>query len=171
MNDSQRAQAQGKFGVDATQLKEIVDGYLARTYDEDLQQIEKIGGVDVILEHLKTSAEKGIDHSTKAARDLVFGSNLKEKKPRTTFCELLYESLQDFMLQLLLVCAAFSLVTEMVFYPEHRSTGWIDGTCIFLAVAIVSVFTAVSDYNKETQFIKQQALAELDNTVSKVSNK
>ena len=143
---------------------------MARTYIEDLAKIEALGGVDQILEHLSTDAAKGIDALTKASRDLVFGSNAKEKKPRTTFCELLYESLQDFMLQLLLVCAAFSLVTEMVFYPEHRSTGWIDGTCIFLAVAIVSVFTAVSDYNKETQFIKQQALAERDNTVSRLLN-
>lgn len=99
---------------------------------------------------MKTTEERGIDPDTKPDRDLYFGSNAKEKPPRTTFFELLCEQLEDFMLRLLLVCAAFALVTELVFYPDHRATGWIDGTCIFLAVAIVSTFGAASDYNKET---------------------
>ena len=171
ITDSQRAAENSMgFGVNADQLIAIVDAYKSRTYIEDIDEIEKLGGVESLLSHLQTNLDTGINGPSDKARDAYFGANAKEKKPRTTFCELLIAALDDFMLKLLLVCAAFSLVTELVFYPDHRATGWIDGTCIFLAVAVVSVFTAVSDYNKETEFIKQQALAESTKTVSSVTS-
>jgi hypothetical protein len=63
------------------------------------------------------------------------------------------------MLQLLIVCAIFALITEMVFADaDHRAYAWIEGTSILLAVAFVTVFTAASDYNKETQFIENQKI-------------
>lgn len=80
-------------------------------------------------------------------------------KPRTTFCELVLDSLEDFMLRLLIVCAIFALITEMIFAkPEARSYAWVEGGGILAAVAFVSLFTAASDYNKETQFLENQKL-------------
>lgn len=109
------------------------------------------------MDHLQTSIDRGIIMDTKEDRDNQFGSNAREVKERTTFCELLQEQLEDFMLRLLIVCAIFALVTEMAFADaHHRKYAWIEGVSILLAVTFVSCFGAGSDYNKDSQFIKQQ---------------
>jgi hypothetical protein len=49
----------------------------------------------------------------------------------------------------------------MSFADEHeRSHAWIEGFAILLAVAVVSLVSAGSDYKKEGQFLKQQLIAE-----------
>lgn len=98
--------------------------------------------------------EEGITADSLEARTQAFGDHAKEKPERTPFCTLIWESLQDFMLQVLLVCAFVSIVVEMTFADkEHKSTAWIEGFAIFVAVAVVSIVTAVSDYKKEGQFL------------------
>jgi P-type E1-E2 ATPase len=44
--------------------------------------------------------------------------------------------------------------------PEDRGHAWIDGFAILMAVAIVSLVSAWSDYKKEGQFLKPQLIAE-----------
>lgn len=39
--------------------------------------------------------------------------------------------------------------------PSHRATAWIEGFAILVAVAVVSLVTAGSDYKKEGQFLAQ----------------
>ncbi len=71
------------------------------------------------------------------------------------------------MLQVLIVCAVFSITVDMSFAtPHERAHAWIEGTAILIAVATVSFVTAWSDYSKEKQFLKQQSIAELAKTVS-----
>lgn len=54
------------------------------------------------------------------------------------------------MLKVLIVCAIFSITVDMSFAtPHERSHAWIEGTAILIAVAVVSVVTAWSDYSKE----------------------
>jgi hypothetical protein len=54
------------------------------------------------------------------------------------------------MLKLLLVCACISIAVDMGFADEHdRSHAWVEGFSIFLAVAVVSLVSSVSDYQKE----------------------
>jgi len=53
--------------------------------------------------------------------------------------------------------------------PEHLATAWIEGFAILVAVAVVSLVTAGSDYKKEGQFLKQQAIAEVGKVVSTLS--
>jgi len=44
----------------------------------------------------------------------------------------------------------------MSFAEGHeRAHAWIEGAAILIAVAVVSLVTAVSDYKKEGQFLKQ----------------
>lgn len=44
----------------------------------------------------------------------------------------------------------------MSFADDHeRKHAWIEGAAILIAVAVVSLVTAVSDYKKEGQFLKQ----------------
>jgi len=72
-------------------------------------------------------------------------------------------ALDDFMLKLLIVCAIFSIVVEIGFNinnPEKLKTAWIEGFAILVAVAVVSLVGAWSDYKKEGQFMEQQKLEE-----------
>jgi magnesium-transporting ATPase (P-type) len=93
----------------------------------------------------------------------VFGTNEKEKPQPTGFCNMVLAALDDLMLKVLLVCAVFSIVVDMSFAAgesdpikreQKLKTGWIEGFAILTAVAVVSLFGAWSDYNKEKQFLK-----------------
>jgi magnesium-transporting ATPase (P-type) len=78
-------------------------------------------------------------------------------------------ALDDFMLKLLIVCAIFSIVVEVGFNinkPEKLKTAWIEGFAILVAVAVVSLVGAWSDFKKEGQFLEQQKLEEGGKTVS-----
>lgn len=44
--------------------------------------------------------------------------------------------------------------------PEHRSTAWIEGFAVLVAVAICATVTAVNDYQKERQFLKLNSVAD-----------
>jgi Ca2+-transporting ATPase len=54
------------------------------------------------------------------------------------------------MLKLLIACAVFSIVVDMSFAaPEDRSHAWAEGAAILLAVSVVSLVNACSNYSKE----------------------
>ena len=66
---------------------------------------------------------------------------------------MVFAALEDFMLKLLLVCAFFSIVVDMTFAaadpdPAKLKTAWIEGFAIFMAVAVVSLVSAWSDFKK-----------------------
>tara|TARA_B110000285_G_C15132679_1_gene624727 strand:+ start:353 stop:610 length:258 start_codon:yes stop_codon:yes gene_type:complete len=72
----------------------------------------------------------------------------------------------------LIVCAFFSIAVEMAFAdPSHRATAWIEGFAILIAVAVVSLVTAVSDYKKEGQFLAQLSIEIAGQVVSTISMK
>jgi magnesium-transporting ATPase (P-type) len=122
---------------------DLVDAYKSRTFVEDLDLIESLGGEEGILTALHTTMDKGIDPNTKKERDDFYDHNFKEPPQPTGFCEFCYEVLQDLMLQILLVCSAISLVADMASAePEDRSLAWIESFAMFAAVAIVTLFTA-----------------------------
>jgi hypothetical protein len=81
-------------------------------------------------------------------------------------------ALDDFMLKLLIICAVFSIAFEVGFNinnPEKLKTAWIEGFAILMAVAVVSLVSAWSDFKKEGQFLEQQKLEELSKNVSLLS--
>lgn len=60
------------------------------------------------------------------------------------------------MLKVLIVAATGSLIFEYIGAdPDHYSTAWFDGAAIYLAVLIVSGFSALVDWRKEKEFVKR----------------
>ena len=77
------------------------------------------------------------------------GTNTIPSTPRATFMELLLGTFQDATLQILMVSALVSLAVGLY---DDPAAGYVEGCAILAAIAIVSIVTAINDYQKETQF-------------------
>lgn len=142
--------------------------YKERKYVEDIEYIQReLGGVQELLNGLKTTVEMGISSNSLHGRNAAFGTHKKEPPERSSFCSMLLEALDDFMLKILIGCAVLQFAIEMgTAKPEDRGHAWIESFAILLAVAVVSLVGAGSDYKKEGQFLKQQLIAEASKLVS-----
>ena len=119
-----------------------------------------------ILEALNVDPKKGIYVNSLTAREARFGTHYKPPPTRTSFFALLLGALDDFMLKILLVCAALSMLVDGLFNHGSETPWWIEGVAILSAVAVVSIVTAVSDYQKEGEFLNKQEIEERAKTVT-----
>lgn len=85
-------------------------------------------------------------------RTEVFGANKYQKKPAKSFLSFVLEAFKDTTIIILLVCAILALAFGI---KQHGpKEGWYDGGSICLAVVLVVVVSAVSNYNQNRQFEK-----------------
>lgn len=118
---------------------------------------------------LKTDFLKGISSSSDEInlRELFFGNNRKAPRESEGFWSLWWNSLGDFTLRVLILCAILSITVEMAMAKttSAREVGWIDGFSILLAVVLSSSVQALNDYQKEKQFKSLSTIAEEKRTV------
>jgi magnesium-transporting ATPase (P-type) len=63
------------------------------------------------------------------------------------------DALDDFILKILIAASLISMIIEVsTAENDHRSTAWIEGFAVLIAVAICSLVTAINNYSKERQF-------------------
>jgi len=74
--------------------------------------------------------------------------------------------LDDIMLKILMVCAVVSMTVDYITHKAGGAPWYVEGVAIWSAVAVVSVVTAVSDYQKEGEFLKKQQIEENAKTVT-----
>lgn len=115
----------------------------------NLLHLQSAGGVKVLLELLGTDAEAGAEEASVQKRRDLFGSNLLPSTPRKSFWQLFVDTFDDATLQILIVAAIVSLIIGIY---DDPATGYVEGMAILAACLIVSVVTAVNDYQKESQF-------------------
>jgi len=113
----------------------------------------KEGSTTGILKHLRADAEQGLNMNN--SEDIQFrkknwGENEKIKQEIFGFWHFVWESLQDQMLQILLLAAVVSTIVGII--QEGLSLGWIEGSTIFLAVFIVVSISSYINYSKDQQF-------------------
>ncbi|XP_028114250.1 calcium-transporting ATPase 10, plasma membrane-type-like isoform X3 [Camellia sinensis] len=135
----------GDYGLGQEQLASM-------TRDHDFSALEQCGGVKGLADMLKTNVEKGIhgDDDDLLKRKNAFGSNTYPRKKGRSFLNFLWDACRDTTLIILIVAAAASL--GLGIKSEGIKEGWYDGGSIALAVLIVIVVTAVSDYKQSLQF-------------------
>jgi magnesium-transporting ATPase (P-type) len=92
----------------------------------------------------------------------IYGRNELSKKRLKSLFELFCQSLEDLMLRILIVSAIISIIVEAI-YSEDRSTFWLEGVTILLAVAVCSIVASVNDYQKQKQFEELNEIAERNN--------
>lgn len=117
--------------------------------DVNLQHLQDLGGVEAILDLFGTDADRGVEDSTVEERRAIFGSNLLPSTPRKSFWQLFVDTFDDATLQILIVAAIVSLIIGIY---DNPATGYVEGMAILAACLIVSVVTAINDYQKESQF-------------------
>jgi P-type Ca2+ transporter type 2C len=113
------------------------------------QQLQTAGGAKALLELLGTHPEEGISEGSVEERRTLFGANALPSSPRKSFWQLFVDTFDDATLQILIVAAIVSLVIGMY---DDPAAGYVEGIAILAACMIVSVVTAVNDYQKESQF-------------------
>ncbi|KAI9182736.1 hypothetical protein LWI28_028360 [Acer negundo] len=133
--------------VDRSKLIDIVK-------NKDFHSLRCIGGVEGVATALVTNPEDGIDGNDEdvAKRSQLFGTNTYHKPPPKGFLYFVIDAFKDTTILILLVCAALSLAFGI---KEHGAEeGWYEGGSIFVAVFLVIVVSAFSNYRQETQFDK-----------------
>ena len=120
-----------------------------QSLSSNLEHLNVAGGVKALLGMVSTHPDHGVTESSIETRREIFGSNVLPSTPRQSFWQLFVDTFDDTTLQILLVAAIISLVIGIYDDPE---VGYVEGMAILAACLIVSVVTAVNDYQKETQF-------------------
>lgn len=115
----------------------------------NLEHLRAAGGVSALLEVLGTDPDGGVADASVEKRRELFGSNTLPSTPRKSFWQLFVDTFDDATLQILIVAAIVSLVIGIY---DDPATGYVEGMAILAACLIVSVVTALNDYQKESQF-------------------
>lgn len=64
----------------------------------------------------------------------------------------MWDAFNDLILQILFVAGIVTIAINTWAEADHRSTAWIEGAAILIAVALVVIVTAVNDLQKEREF-------------------
>ncbi len=113
----------------------------------------QVGGSEGIFKMIKSNLETGLDmHNSSDLewRKKEWGENEEIKQQVFGFWHFVCESLEDQMLQILLIAAFVSVIIGVI--QEGFATGWVEGSTIFLAVFIVVSISSWINYSKDQQF-------------------
>ena len=67
-------------------------------------------------------------------------------RPVKTFCEIIMDTLDDFVMKILIFCAIVNLLIAVLFKRDHLLLESIDGIAILVAVVICTLVAAVNDW-------------------------
>ncbi|KAL5561825.1 hypothetical protein UlMin_031572 [Ulmus minor] len=146
------------FDVDT--IGEDLKGLATLVKDKNLETLSGFGGVEGITNTLGADPENGIPDDARgfAKRSEVFGSNTYHKPPPKGLLYFVIDALKDTTILILMVCAALSLGFGI---KEHGGKeGWYEGGSIFIAVVLVVVGSALSNFRQETQFDKLSKISD-----------
>jgi Ca2+-transporting ATPase len=136
--------------AEAPQIKELLLSInQPQAIKENLRNLDSLGNTDGLVKLLHTDRAAGVDASSVPQRRELLGTNSLPSSPRNSFWQLFVDTFDDATLQILIAAAIVSLVIGVY---DDPTTGYVEGMAILAAVLIVSVVTAVNDYNKESQF-------------------
>jgi len=144
----------GSFGISPKEINEIIKKYDFRNFIEEIQEIDRLGGMKVLEEKFKTSSERGIsnDPAEKKERVDIYGDNVEEIEEVPNCCVYVLEALEDVMLQILLIAAVVQIALGASPLAAHPEKEWIEGMSIIIAVLVVVSVGSITNYSKEKKF-------------------
>ncbi|KAJ0392063.1 hypothetical protein P43SY_005455 [Pythium insidiosum] len=144
----------------------LVTGDLIRLvetpHEKQAGEVARLGGVAGVGEALGVDIRQGLNNDDKTdlqKREDFFGKNYVAPPKPKSFFELMWDAAEDITIRVLAVAGVLSIILALT-VGEHKDTGWIEGACIIFAVFIVTVVTAINDYQKEKQFRALNAVKE-----------
>ena len=138
------------FNITVLDLENLMGKYKERGPDcLDLKEIESLGGIDALLEKLKTDPKKGI--ASIDFREQDFGSNRVFVEPVPPFCAYVWEAFEDLMIRILVVAAIVQIVLGATL-SDDPGKDWIDGLSIIIAIVVVVLVGSITNWRKETKF-------------------
>jgi calcium-translocating P-type ATPase len=133
------------FDITTAELQELHN--LRKEDETRLHALATLGDGAGIAKKLNSDFRNGIFPKTKGERQELFGVNEYAQPTPKTFLELCIDALNDTTMIILCASAVLSLVIGMV-----KGGEWYEGVAILMAVVIVTLVTAVNEYQKEQQF-------------------
>ena len=137
-------------GTNLELTQDILDSLnVAQASDDNMKNLADIGGIEGLCARMSLNTKTGLTDAQVKAYHERFGPNVFPEKPMKSFLQLFIEAFDDTTLIILIVAAFVSLIVGSYEDPDK---GWIEGMAILVAVLLVSVVTALNDYQKEKQF-------------------
>ncbi|KAJ8760719.1 hypothetical protein K2173_017794 [Erythroxylum novogranatense] len=122
--------------------------------EKNLESLNQLGGVAEVAASLRSDMKCGIEgtESDLVYRRDVFGANKYSKPPSKGYFTFVLEAFKDPTIIILAVCAVLSITFGV---KQHGPRdGWYDGGSICIAVFLVVVISAVSNFKQSKQFQK-----------------
>lgn len=144
----------------------LVTGDLIRLvetpHEKQQDVLARMGGLEGIAAALSVNPRQGLDSTNTAdlaLREESFGKNYVPPPKPKGFLELMWDAFQDITIIVLTISGFISIILSST-VGDHPETGWVEGACIILAVVVVTIVTAMNDYQKEAQFRALNAVKE-----------
>ncbi|XP_030444050.2 calcium-transporting ATPase 12, plasma membrane-type-like [Syzygium oleosum] len=122
--------------------------------EKRLESLAQLGGVKRLASILMTNPDNGLsgDETDLMQRTDVFGANKYTKPPAKSFLSFVLDALKDMTIIILMACAVLSLVFGI---KQHGlKEGWYNGGSIIVAIFLVVIVSALSNYKQGRQFQK-----------------
>lgn len=138
------------FNIDKAKLTEI-------SQEKDTKGWNELGGVTGVASKLQVDVKEGISSDAVERYRTAFGANTFKEVPPRSFWSILWETLKDPTLILLMAAATVSTALGAGIKEERDENAWVEGVAIWVAVILVSMVGSLNDYKKELQFRKLNA--------------
>ena len=141
------------FNIDKSEIDNIFRIYQQRKVNEEIDYINSTHkGLAGLAQKLKTDLSNGISNHTLELRRRAFDNNLRYREPMPSFWYFIKDAFGDEILQILCVCAIIEISIGLSPFTENPGYDAFDGIGIVIAICVIVITTAVTNYNKEKKF-------------------
>ena len=141
------------FNIDKSEIDNIFRIYQQRKVNEEIDYINSTHkGLAGLAQKLKTDLSNGISNNTLELRRRAFDNNLRYREPMPSFWYFIKDAFGDEILQILCVCAIIEISIGLSPFTENPGYDAFDGIGIVIAICVIVITTAVTNYNKEKKF-------------------
>ncbi|CAK72615.1 unnamed protein product (macronuclear) [Paramecium tetraurelia] len=160
------------FRVSKEQLCQVAYACQERTFTEEIDKLEELGGQEFLEMALCSNYKDGLQLNDWSQRELNFGHNRKPLILPKSYFQLLWGALEDFTMRILCLAALVSIAVDVATASsDYRAYAWIEvGFAILVAVIISTNANAINDYQKEKQFQKLNEVADERKRVTVIRN-
>ena len=141
------------FNIDKSEIDNIFRIYQQRKVNEEIDYINSTHkGLPGLAQKLKTDLTNGISNNTLELRRKAFDNNLRYREPMPSFWYFIKDAFGDEILQILCVCAIIEISIGLSPFTENPGYDAFDGIGIVIAICVIVITTAVTNFNKEKKF-------------------